>query len=167
MASQATLLLVSVIGLSVQTMAFNPPNYFRFDDCSSDCISLNISCTIQRSPNKFVSECHTLSSACVEFADKQTACLRPNLPPLGGEEIWLAFRDQHYPNIPDVVVDNYVLHYILIAAGALVALVLFLSVTVFYMMSTVDRGYERYANPSPDHGVDGPYNATVELIPPA
>ena len=82
-------------------------------------------------------------------------------------EIWLAFRDQHYPNIPDVVVDNYVLHYILIAAGALVALVLFLSVTVFYMMSTVDRGYERYANPSPDHGVDGPYNATVELIPPA
>ena len=94
-------------------------------------------------------------------------CLRPGLPPLGGERIWPAFRDERYPNKPDVVVDNYVLHYVLVAAGALVTLVTFLSVTVLYMMSTGARGYVRLANPSPTPQVDGPCMPTVELRSPA
>lgn len=167
MAAQAAVFVIIFLSLLVQTMATAQPNYFRFEDCGSDCISLNISCTIQRSIKAFASECHVLSSACSEISSETIACLRPNLPPLGGEEIWLAFRDEKYPNRPDVVVDNYVLHYILVAAGALTALVVFLSVTVFYMMSTVERGYERFANPSPDPRADGPYNITVEPLPPA
>ena len=167
MAVQTKILPTGFIGLIVQTAVLARPNYFRFDDCGGDCISLNVSCTIQRSSSGFVSECHKLSSSCAQIATELIVCLRPNLPPLGGEQIWIAFRDKRYPNKPDIVVDNYVLHYVLVAAGALVALVAFLSVTVLCMISTGTRGYQRYANPSPSPQVDGPYMPTVELRSPA
>lgn len=166
MASRTTLFLSGFVGLLVQTAVLAQPNYFRFDDCSKTCVSLNVSCTIQESSDDFVSECYKLSSSCAQIASNTIVCLRPNLPPLGGEQIWLAFRDKCYPNKPDIVVDNYVLHCVLVAAGALVALAVFLSVTVLYMMSTASQGYTRYANPSPTQ-VDGPYMPTVELGSPA
>ena len=168
MASPASLLLV-LSSLFSQTIESARPNYFRFDDCADGCKTLNISCTIERSSiNDFQSFCHSDPSVCADEATALVVCLRPNLPPIGGETVWLEFRDKRYPNLPpNVIPDNGLLHLVLAAVGALIALAIFLLITVLCMMSESRTGYEQFANPSPGPLVDNPYAATVEQLSPA
>ena len=165
MALQAALYQLIVLLVPLNLVA-SRPNYFDYDMCDNDCIALNVSCLIEAPKTTFECECVVSSAQCYSEATPTRVCLRPLLPASGGEDIWITYRNQFFPNKP-VVIDNSFLHWALALGGALIAL------TVVSLFTTVcfvcDRRicYARFANPSPTPPTDmpAPYLSTTELIP--
>lgn len=79
--------------------------YFTYTDCSHECKSRNFSCTISADGNDFLSQCFESALACSNEANRLRTCLRKNLPPLGGELLWLRYKQTH--TNPDKPKPNY------------------------------------------------------------
>ena len=83
--------------------------YFSYQDCDPDCIHYRACCTITEiSESYFPSQCTKTQAVCEEIASPTVVCLRPDDPPIGGEEIWPAFEKQkakHHRTTPKPIVE--------------------------------------------------------------
>ena len=161
MASQTNILIVVVAALSATVTA--QLNYFDYSsDCERDCIKQNISCLIQKEKDHYPSWCQASPMTCCSEASSGVVCLRPNLPAIGGESIWLSFRDKFHPSEPRDMPYRRYLHYALAGAGALIAIIVFLASALICMLyEKREPQYEQFANPSPNPEVDSPYLPTT------
>jgi hypothetical protein len=90
---------VVIIGL---LLLGNTQSYFKYSDCNPDCIHYNSSCTIQEiNPQYFLNQCSLDEPTCEEVASSSIVCLRPDGPPLGGEDIWPDFEKHKKPPKPE------------------------------------------------------------------
>lgn len=104
---------MSILNLTILVVSLFPveprhliPNYFSYYDCQEACIIQNNSCLISFLENAFVRPCSGSFSNCESEYSPDMVCLRPNLPALGGENIWPLFRSQYYSNATDPESDE-------------------------------------------------------------
>ena len=69
--------------------------YFTYTDCPTECIKQNLSCTISADENDFLKQCIKSTLKCTYAASKLETCLRLDLPPIGGELLWLQYKETH------------------------------------------------------------------------
>lgn len=72
----------------------NARHWFDYSDCGFICMSNNQPCLIRYSSTGFITEC-MLDGKCTQSANDHAVCLRENLPPMGGRNIWIPFIKQH------------------------------------------------------------------------
>ena len=160
-----TVVFVTLLSFGAAVLT-RQPSYFSYDDCNPSCIATNVSCLIDKVGDTFPSWCVVSQLSCTTQSSSRQVCLRPELPPLGGEAIWQEFKNKYHP--PEIIHidDSKLLHFALAGAGALLALFIFLGFTVLCMMyEKRRRTYEPFINHSPAHAVDNPYMPTTEPIP--
>ena len=88
--------LVLILTLPFVTFPFSEAaGYFTYTDCPSECINQNLSCTISADQNDFLKQCIESTLKCTYAASKLETCLRFDLPPLGGELLWLQYKQTH------------------------------------------------------------------------
>jgi hypothetical protein len=67
-------------------------DYFTYSDCNPECIQAKKSCIITEiNEDYFPCTCVT-NKKCETLAGPNDVCLRPNKPPLGGENIWEDYK---------------------------------------------------------------------------
>ena len=113
------------------------PNYFSYYDCDDSCIARNLSCLIALSGTEFVRPCSLSPQVCESEATPTMVCLRPSLPPVGGESIWFTFKSRYYSNSSDPQSDKIKLQTKLIIftsslAAVLMAVLLFLLTAIIF-----------------------------------
>ena len=73
--------------------------YFDYSDCDSACNG-SFCIIFSAVPNLFL-PCTELDFMCRNSASPDAVCMHPNAPPIGGQSLWPAFRDQHpTPKLP-------------------------------------------------------------------
>lgn len=129
----------------------NSQNYFTYDDCSTECITKHISCIITtQNKTDFLRRCTPSAEACNEEAGPDSVCLRPDLPPIGGEHIWMRFKQKYHPsNDPNDTNQNGIFHIVLATSGLLLGMVVILTITNLCTLSRTDRTAYEPMNPSP------------------
>lgn len=70
-------------------------SFFTYNDCDSSCKKNSRSCLIEEvTANYFSCECVS-EIVCESHASPTRVCLVPNRPALGGEDIWIAFKNRN------------------------------------------------------------------------
>ena len=123
MAGEAKLLLISLLAMTFLTT--NSQNYFTYEDCDRSCRALNISCLISKESDGFLNRCTKSMDACGMQANSDTVCMRPNLPPVGGEIEWPEYKRLYHPYKPQDADGSKLLHLALSGAALLLGLFTF------------------------------------------
>ena len=88
--------LVLIFTLPFVTFPFTEAaGYFTYTHCPSECINQNLSCTISTDQNDFLKQCIVSTLKCTYAANRLETCLRLDLPPIGGELLWLQYKKTH------------------------------------------------------------------------
>ena len=97
--------IISHLLLSSMIVIING-EFFTYQDCDKECLTQSVSCIIEEvSKTYFSCECLKSSMVCELHAKPTVVCLRPDRPALGGEDIWIDWRDYHNKNVTTTTVE--------------------------------------------------------------
>lgn len=156
--------------------------YFTYDDCSEQCKLNTLSCTIRSvsinnpiNTNDFLIECFESSLKCKYTASDWVVCLRPTLPPLGGEILWPIYARTHKtPECPKPIPVSFIntpeLRFSLIANAIQFSLLLIIAGIFVYRVTSSRNQFQQLSENSTDSLPESPefppnpYQATISTI---
>ena len=167
----STLITHTCVWLSVLLHPIISENYFTYNDCKYECIETNTSCTITEVIHDFINICVNSAQYCEQTASSTRVCLRPNLPPIGGEDIWVHYKER-YPTSTTTETphkQDKVIQLELTIEGALLALFMLttlIAITILYKtprMQPCDATIPILADsPINNDRPDNIYNPTIQ-----
>ena len=139
-------------------------SYFDFAlDCEADCVKLNLSCTIKQLGKEFMKSCYDERAVCESHESMTTVCLRKDLPPLGGSQIWPQYSAKFRPNPPGPAKSDRIC-----LMWMIISIVEFSAVIVFVMIPKFIRLYRNWRQSAGRHSPllsdESPYQPTTEEI---